>query len=235
MVKAFKEIKSTVQENLQNLFYSYTIPDVGIQKGTNEALKQTPGYYSNNTFFYNYFDEPYNKRQVDWLYMHEAIPGHHFQFSIAQNIPRTAVQRLFYYLGYSEGWAAYIEELGKELGVYRSWGRELGKWEWDIVRSMRLVIDVGINYLGWSDEKALEYWQSNWSGADNIAQREIARVKRWPAQVVTYKYGASKILKWKEAAKRSLKQKFNEKKFHHQLLKDGGVPFSILQILLKLL
>jgi uncharacterized protein (DUF885 family) len=196
--QAFEHTKSIISKNLNNLFFVHSIPDVSIKEGTNTELAQTPGYYSNNTFYFNYFDKSYNKRQISWLFIHEAIPGHHYESAVSGEVNLSAVQRLFNYPGFSEGWSAYAEELGKELGVYQTVYDELGKWEWDLVRSVRVPLDVGLNYYGWTDEKAFAFWKQYIAGQDDIAMREIGRMRRWPAQAITYKYGAAQIMKWRK-------------------------------------
>ena len=197
-------------------------------------MAKAPAYYmdSDSTFYYNYFDVPFNKRQISWIYIHEAMPGHHYQLMLEKALPRSDIQKLFEYYGYMEGWGAYVEEIGKEYGAYENIYDELGKWEWDIIRSVRVVLDVGLNYYDWSDEKALEFWQEYIKNKDDIAQREIARMKRWPAQVVTYKYGADKILKWKATAEN--RQDFSWIAFHESILKNGSIPFSVLEKILNL-
>ncbi|MEP6844993.1 MAG: DUF885 family protein, partial [Panacibacter sp.] len=184
--QAFAHTKNTILQNLPNQFNVQQVRNVSISRGTNNALIQTPGYYDDNTFYYNFFDKPYNKRQVDWLFIHESVPGHHYQISIEGQATQSKVQQLFHYPGFAEGWAAYTETLGKQLGVYQTDYDELGHWEWDLVRSVRVIIDIGINYYGWSDEKALSTWKEYITNQDDIAMREINRMKRWPAQVVTY-------------------------------------------------
>jgi uncharacterized protein (DUF885 family) len=226
---AFANVKGIINSHLDSLFTPQLVPDVMIKKGENANLAQTPGYYDNNTFYYNLFDKPYNKRQVDWLFIHEAIPGHHYQLSINNKVAKSAVQQLFYYLGFSEGWGAYAEELGKQLGVYKTSYDELGKWEWDIVRSVRVPLDVGINYYGWTDEQALAYWKKNIRNQDDIAMREIARVKRWPAQVVTYKYGAAQIMEWKAILQKRQGAKFNIRNFHDRVLMHGSLPLFMVK------
>lgn len=224
--KAFAQTKATIEKNLHSLFYPHQIPDVAIAQGTNENLAQTPGYYMNDTFFFNYFDKPYNKRQIDWLFIHEAVPGHHYQGSVA-SVNASPVQQLFWYPGFAEGWAAYTEDLGKELGVYKTIYDELGKWEWDLVRSVRVLIDVGINYYGWSDEKALAFWKEKIPNQDDIAMREINRMKRWPAQVITYKYGSEQIRKWKQQLEQQQGDAFKIKDFHERLLAHGSLPLAL--------
>jgi len=122
---------------------------------------------------------------------------------------------------YLEGWAAYVEELGEEMGLYRTLYDLMGKHEWNLVRSVRVVLDVGLNYKGWSDEKALAFWKTNINNQEDIAMREINRMRRWPVQVITYKYGAARILEKRRAAK--LKGGFNLKDFHQEILSRGAV------------
>ncbi|MNE57382.1 hypothetical protein D3C80_1523440 [compost metagenome] len=123
--------------------------------------------------------------------------------------------------------------MGKELGLYKTVYDELGKWEWDIVRSVRVPLDVGINYYGWTDEQALAFWKKHIKNQDGIAMREINRIKRWPAQVVTYKFGAGKILEWKKRMQASKGAKFNIKDFHDKILNVGSLPFPVLESILK--
>ncbi|MEL7428285.1 MAG: DUF885 family protein, partial [Bacteroidota bacterium] len=200
---------------------------VRVARGTDKRLSQVPAFYRNATFFYNLFDYPFNLRQMAFLYLHEANPGHHYEIShrpLAKQVPS---QSIFYSYGYGEGWAAYIEDLALELGWYRDIYDEYGKWEWDMIRSVRVVLDVGLNYYGWTDEKALGFWNRYLPGQDDIAQREIARMKRWPAQVISYKYGSQLMLSWKD---RWLAEKRGSLlEFHQAVLQHGPLPFSILE------
>lgn len=224
----FETVKREVAKQSINLFpYIDKIPDVEIAQGTNQTLSQVPAYYSNNTFFYNYFDKPFNKRQLDWIYIHEGIPGHHYQMNLNSVVTRTEIQELFWYSGFVEGWGAYVEYLGKELGVYKTIYDEYGKWEWDLIRCVRVALDVALNYYGWTDEEALRFWKSHIKNQDDIGVREIKRMKRWPAQVVTYKYGANLFLELLQ--KERSKDNFTFKSFHEKLLRYGDVPLSIVE------
>jgi len=226
---SFEHTKSVVYSNLHKLFSDTAVPPLKIQKGASQQLAQTPGYYDSNTFYYNLFDKPYNKRQYDWLFIHEGVPGHHYQSSVAATVKISPVQQLFFYMGFAEGWGAYAEELGKDLGVYKTPYDELGKWQWDIVRSVRVPLDVGLNYYGWTDQQALDFWKKNIRGQDDIAMREIARIRRWPAQVVTYKYGALQILHWKEEFQKKQGAKFSIKDFHDRVLNHGSLPLFMIK------
>jgi len=203
------------------------IPSLDIVPGRHERLAQTPGYYSENTFYYNFFDKPYEKRQVPWLFMHEGVPGHHYEINYSRQLDLHPLQELFYQPGYSEGWAAYIEDIAFEFGAYRTAYEEYGKWEWDIIRSVRVPLDVGLNYYGWSDEKAMAFWRTHIQGIDDIGRREIARMKRWPCQVITYKFGARSIMRWKSHFEEQ--PGFSLKAFHEEVLRRGPLPYSVLE------
>lgn len=230
--KAFEKIKEEVGIRSKNLFPDTSeIPEVNIVRGSNQDMAQVPAYYNNNTFFYNIFDKPFNKRQLGWFYVHEAIPGHHYQINVNNIIERTQIQQLFWYPGYAEGWGAYVEYLGNELGIFKTIYDEYGKWEWDLIRSVRVCLDVALNYYGWSNDKALAFWKEHIKDQDDIGVREINRMKRWPAQVITYKYGAKVFLGLLQNAKSNTD--FDFKTFHHKVLEHGDIPISIVKKMMK--
>jgi uncharacterized protein (DUF885 family) len=172
---------------------------------------------------------------MDWLFVHEAVPGHHDQQSIERKLqlPCPEFMELFWYPGYSEGWAAYTEHLGKEVGLYQDVYSRLGKWEWDLVRSTRVVLDVGINLLSWSNARALRFWKRHVPNQDAIAIREIDRMRRWPGQVLSYKVGAIAILGLREYAVKHEESSFDIKKFHSLVLGRGSVPLDVLENVLR--
>lgn len=225
VIEAFEKAKKTVGQQLVAYFPDYqTLPDVAIAQGTNSALAQVPGFYQNNTLYYNLFDAPFDLRTVDWLFLHEANPGHHFQLNYEGQAAVPEYRSGLSYSGFREGWAAYIENLGSQMGLYQTPWHYYSKWEWDLIRSVRLVLDVGINYEGWTNEEALAEWQQYIVGQDDIGMREIRRMRRWPAQVLTYKIGEKAI---REAYKNAQKESRNEvdlKDFHTRLLSKGCIP-----------
>ncbi|MBB5394634.1 DUF885 domain-containing protein [Mucilaginibacter sp. AK015] len=225
----FERVRAMVTKNLPRLFNNTDIPQVDIKAGDSKALVQTPGYYDNNVFYYNALNNHINKRQIDWLFLHEAVPGHHYQSSVLAQAKVSAMQNLFYYMGFAEGWGAYAEEYGAELGLYRTPYDRLGKLEWGIVRSIRLPLDVGINYYGWTDEQALNLWKKYIKGQDEIALREIQRVRRWPAQVITYKHGAAKLMEWKSELMKEQGARFDIRDFHDRVLSHGSLPFFMIR------
>jgi uncharacterized protein (DUF885 family) len=229
---ACEKLHQHLLTTLPNFFPNIeNIPALGIAKNQDEGLAQVPGFYRNQTFFYTYFDHPFEKRQIGWLYTHEGLPGHHYERNYTHQLAnRSAIAEQFRYSAYSEGWAAYIEEIGKEFGAYPTDFDEYGKWEWDLIRSLRVPMDIGLNYYGWTDEEALSFWQQYSSGLDDIALREIARMRRWPAQVITYKYGAETFLRWQNAAAK--KKDFDWVDFHTLVLQYGPLPLSLLDELI---
>ncbi|MEM9928404.1 MAG: DUF885 family protein, partial [Bacteroidota bacterium] len=207
------------------------IPELAIARNPDKNLAQVPGFYRNQTFFYTYFNRPFEARQIGWLYTHEGLPGHHYERNYAQRFAdRSPITELFRYTSYTEGWAAYIEEIGGELGAYPTPLDEYGKWEWDLIRSLRVPMDIGLYYYGGTNAEALAFWQQYNPGLDDIARREIARMRRWPAQVITYKHGASTILRWQQAA--AAKPGFSWLDFHAQVLQYGPLPLSLLEELI---
>ncbi len=223
--RLFEARQEIVQKNLAACFENTDIGLPNIERGDNPELSQVPAYYrsSTETFYYNIFDQPFNKRLTDLLYLHEAIPGHHYQIQI-EKLYKDSIPAFYQYLPqsvYQEGWAAYVEELGEEMGLYRTLYDLMGKHEWNLVRSVRVVLDIGLNYQGWSDEKALTFWKKNINNQEDIAMREINRMRRWPVQVITYKYGAARILEKRREAK--LKGGFSLKNFHQEILSRGAV------------
>ncbi len=232
ILRTFQQKRDSVNSNYQNIFFEYKIPEMAIELTPSGGMGDVPGYYSpaDQTFYFNFFNGTYNTRNFDWLFIHEGIPGHHFQTNIeSAKENKSDFRSLFEYPAYLEGWAAYCEELGKEIGLYQNSYDYLGKLEWDLVRSVRVVLDIGINYYGWSDEEAMEYWKENIVNQDDKAMREISRMKRWPAQVLTYKVGAAKILELKEKMQEKLGDDFNVKEFHDKILKAGPVPLLLLE------
>lgn len=201
ILKRYASIDSTVRKNYKVLFPEYKIPEVGCMEWPDAGVNTPPGIYLNkdnnpygkDVFQYNFYGSKHNVRSMEWLYMHEAIPGHHFQSCARANQKNEPLKNHVFYFGNSEGWACYIEDLGKDIGLYKNPYSYLGKLEWDLVRSSRLVMEVGIHYYGWSFDKAMQYWKETIKGQDEIASREINRITNWAGQALCYKIGAKAI------------------------------------------
>lgn len=229
----FAARQRTVRDHMAQAFNHYPgIEPAHIKRSDRGESFAVPGYYIPNekTFYYGAPKGGYDVRQADWLFLHEATPGHHFQLSLASTASRCASQLPERFdAAYSEGWAAYVETLGDTLGVYATPYARLGAIEWDLVRSVRVVLDIGLNAYGWSDARALRYWHEHVPGQDHIAQREIDRMKRWPAQAITYKYGAAvfEALRQKHAPRHD--DAVALRRFHAAALEFGSMPLSALQ------
>lgn len=237
IVARFLAIDKTVRNNLKNFVGKVDLPEIFPMEWPDAGPNTPPGIYLNHefnaygkdVFQYNFYGGKYNARAMEWLYMHEAIPGHHLQFSWREKyLAGDSLQPLFFYSGTAEGWGCYVEYFGKELGLYTDPYEELGKWEWDLVRSARLVLDAGIHYYGWTREEALDYWKKNITGQDDIAEREVTRVTNWTAQALSYKVGADFIFKLKEKCKNVSAGGYDERKFHRAFLSFGLVPLQVI-------
>lgn len=232
ILEKYAQIDKTVRQHLSKFVDLQDIPAIVPMEWPNAGPSTPPGRYINagdnaygkDVFQYNFYNNRHNKRAMEWLYMHEAIPGHHLQFTTRRRMQEApAFQQYFLYAGNFEGWACYIEYLGDQLGMYKDPYSALGKWEWDLVRSARLVIETGIHYYGWSREQALQYWKANIPGQDDIADREVTRVTNWPGQALCYKVGADRIEKL--AATKSKDRRV----FHKQFLEMSYFPLAVVE------
>ena len=228
--KKYREKESVVRKNMHKLFEHTTVPEFAVTASYDSYPMMSPGVYlpGQNRFIYNFRDGRQNTRAMAFLIIHEGIPGHHYQHSIRlkNRINKPAFTHNVSYSGNFEGWASYTENLGKELGLYQTPEEELSKWEWELVRSLRLMVDVGIHYYGWSGEKALAFWNENIKGQDDIAYREVTRVIYWPGQSLAYKIGAMKIEEFKT---RLHVTDTTLKKFHSVFLSFSAEPLEVIE------
>jgi len=171
----------------------------------------------------------YCSKDMESLFLHEAIPGHHFQISIQQELQGIPRYRKFNgNNAYVEGWALYCESLGKDLGMYTDPYQWIGRLGGEMHRAIRLVVDTGIHAKGWSREKAIRYSEENEPADRDGIISEIERYMASPAQALSYKLGELKIQELKGIAKTKLGKKYNDPDFHDQILKDGALPLSVL-------
>jgi uncharacterized protein (DUF885 family) len=167
---------------------------------------------------------------MECLFLHEAIPGHHFQVSIQQENDSLPKFRRFCWIGaYGEGYALYCESLGKELGLYTNPYMYVGRLGDEIHRAIRLVVDVGLHSKGWTREQAIKYMLDNEPTSEQEATAEIERYMAIPGQALSYKIGEMKIRELRGRYSQQLGKNFNIKDFHDELLKDGCVPLSVLE------
>jgi uncharacterized protein (DUF885 family) len=167
---------------------------------------------------------------MESLFLHEAIPGHHYQISLTQeNTSLPKFRRFTYDNAYVEGWALYCESLGKELGLYTDPYQHMGALGDEMHRAVRLVVDVAIHTKGMTREQAIKYMMGNEAISEQGATAEIERYMAIPGQALGYKIGALKIRELRTKAEKELGSKFNWADFHDQILKDGSMPLSVLE------
>ena len=189
-----------------------------------------PGIFYINT--HNLKAQP--KFIMETLSIHEAAPGHHFQISLQQEIgdlPR--FRRFGGYTVYSEGWALYAESLGKEMGLFTDPYQWYGRLADEQLRAMRLVVDTGLHAKGWTRQQAIDFMSENSSMAQSDIVAEVERYIAWPGQALSYKLGQRKIRELRDYAEQQLKEDFDVKKFHTQILIDGPLPMPILESKIK--
>ncbi|MDX2302718.1 MAG: DUF885 domain-containing protein [Microscillaceae bacterium] len=176
----------------------------------------------------------YNVLSDEDLFLHEAIPGHHYQISLQQentNLPR--FRRTLWYSAFGEGWALYTESLGKELGLYTDPYQYFGMLSAEMHRAIRLVVDAGIHAKGWTREQAIQYSLEHEPRGEASIIAEIERYMAIPAQALSYKVGQLKIIELRKQAEQKMGNKFNIKAFHKLLLESGCLPLSVLEAKVK--
>jgi uncharacterized protein (DUF885 family) len=160
------------------------------------------------------------------LFLHEAVPGHHFQIALQrENTGLPAFRRFGWYTAFIEGWALYSERLGVELGAYTNRRDRLDMLYGEQFRAARLVVDVGLHQKGWTKQQAIDYL----GGPRESAEREVERYMAWPGQALAYKVGQLKISGLRKKAEAALGPGFDVRAFHDELLADGALPLSILE------
>jgi hypothetical protein len=172
----------------------------------------------------------YNVLEDEDLFLHEAIPGHHFQVSLQQESTTLPDFRKFNWFGaYGEGWALYTESLGKELGLYQDPYQYLGMLNDEMHRAIRLVVDTGIHCKGWTREQAIAYSMQNEAGGEASITAEIERYMAIPGQALSYKIGQLKVLELRHKAETQMGKQFDIKKFHEKVLESGVMPLALLE------
>jgi len=172
----------------------------------------------------------YNCYGDEDLFLHEAIPGHHFQISLQQENKELPDFRKYNWFGaYGEGWALYTESLGKELGLYKDPYQYFGMLGNEMHRAVRLVVDTGIHTKGWTREQAVQYSLDNEAESEAAIIAEIERYMAIPGQALSYKMGQLKIMELRKKAQNQMKDTFDIKVFHQKVLVSGVVPLALLE------
>jgi uncharacterized protein (DUF885 family) len=167
------------------------------------------------------------------LSLHEAVPGHHIQNMLAQELEGLPKFRNTYLSAFGEGWGLYSEFLGIEAGIYKSPYEHFGRLTYEMWRACRLVVDVGMHYKDWSREKAFEFMASNTALSLHEVNTEIDRYIGWPGQAISYKIGELKIKELRKRAEEELGDDFDIREFHDKVLENGAIPLMTLDRIIE--
>ena len=187
-----------------------------------------PGYYYVNL----YRPETRPKFEMEVLSVHEAVPGHHLQISLAMekdNMPM--FRRVSPYTAFVEGWGLYSESLGYQIGLYKDPYSKFGQLTYDMWRAVRLVVDTGMHFFQWERQKAIDFFMDNAGKSELDIVNEIDRYIVMPGQALAYKIGQMKLLELRNKAKEELGTKFDIRDFHDAVLKEGALPLNELELL----
>eukprot|EP01012_Entosiphon_sulcatum_P029108 TRINITY_DN3538_c0_g1_i1.p1 TRINITY_DN3538_c0_g1~~TRINITY_DN3538_c0_g1_i1.p1 ORF type:complete len:592 (-),score=120.79 TRINITY_DN3538_c0_g1_i1:22-1797(-) len=244
LLTEYESIKKRVKDLIPNLFSRQPIADYEIRpmdafRAGGPAAEYYPSVPASDShparpgiFYVNTNDiSAHHSWDTETLSLHEAIPGHHFQISLAQEqsfLPKF-LRFSTDFTAYVEGWALYCESIGKELGVFTDPYQFFGKLNDEILRAMRLVVDVGLHVQGWSREQAIAYMKENSNLSETNIVNEVERYMVMPGQALAYKVGQLTITSLRASASDCLGTNFSVRDFHEQVLANGALPLSVLQ------
>ncbi len=240
ILKDYQKIIDEINAGIDNSFNVRPKSGVEVVRIPEFKEKTSPGaYYQQPSmdgsrpgrFFANLYDiKATPKYGMRTLAYHEAVPGHHFQIAIAQELEGVPIFRKFgLFTAYVEGWALYAEQVAWEQGFQSNPLDNLGRLQAELFRGVRLVVDTGLHAKRWTREQAIDYMVQNTAMAESDVVSEIERYIVMPGQATAYKVGMIKILELREKARSALGDKFDLKAFHDVVLKNGAVPLDILE------
>ncbi|SFC00421.1 DUF885 domain-containing protein [Spirosoma endophyticum] len=239
VLNEFQTIYQTMKPQLSSLFNMVPKTAFEIRPIEKYRAASSPAHYWPGTpdgsrpgvFYFPVLDAAkFSYWGMEDLFLHEAIPGHHYQISLQiENSALPAFQKIGNYGAYTEGWGLYAESLGKALGLYTDPFQALGRYQGEIHRAIRLVVDTGIHQKGWTREQAIQYSLANEPIGEAEAIQEVERYIAWPGQAVSYKIGELKIMAIRQKAEKALGNRFDIRAFHDQVLKDGPMPLAIFE------
>ncbi len=244
LLKSYRDIGKRADAALPKLFGLLPRLPYGVVPVPAYAEKsQTTAYYEPGAveagrpgqFFANTYDLASRpKWEMEALTLHEAVPGHHLQIGLAQELEDLPWFRRFGgETAFVEGWGLYSESLGEEMGFYQDPYSKFGQLTYEMWRAIRLVVDTGMHALGWSRQQAIDYFRENTGKAEHDIVVEVDRYIVWPGQALAYKIGELKIKELKAMAQRELGEKFDIRAFHDELLGSGALPLSVLETRIK--
>ncbi len=239
VVAAFQQIYEKMKPNLTKQFNMVPKTRFEIRPVEKYRAATTAAHYMTGTpdgsrpgvFYFPVLDATkYSYWRMEDLFLHEAIPGHHYERSLSTENPNLpGNQKIGGYGAYTEGWGLYSERLGKELGLYTDPYQRMGQLQGEMHRAVRLVVDAGIHSKGWTREQAIQYSLDNEPISEANAIQEIERYISMPGQALSYKLGELKILEMRKKAEQAMGKKFEARDFHDQVLKDGAMPLIIFE------
>lgn len=240
MLKAYRDLEAKVNQRIPEMFS--LLPKAGFEIRPVEpfrAASAAGGSYQGPSqdgkrpgiFYLNTYDLPSRKTwDAESLYLHEAIPGHHFQIALQQELGELPMFRRFGgETAFAEGWGLYAESLGKDLGIYTDPYQYFGRLQGELWRAIRLVVDTGLHSKGWTRQQVIDYMKANSATSDTEAVSETERYIAIAGQALAYKIGELKILELRAKAEKELGNKFDIREFHAEVLKDGSVPLFVLE------
>ena len=239
LLMTYRDIAKRIDGQLPKLFGKLPRLPYGVSPVPAYSEKiQTTAYYENGSaeaaragvFFANTYDlKARPKWEMEALTLHEAVPGHHLQLALAQELADVPKFRRFGgYTAFIEGWGLYSESLGSELGMYKDPYSHFGQLTYEMWRAIRLVVDTGMHSLGWSRDQALQFFRDNTGKTDHDIEVEVDRYISWPGQALAYKLGELKFKELRAFATKELGQQFDIREFHDQLLAEGALPITTL-------
>ncbi len=208
-----------------------TIPDASAPGNTAAYYFPATGDGRCAGFYYvNTFDlKSRPLYEIEALSLHEAVPGHHLQIALQQELDLPLFRRFNGFTEFVEGWALYAERLGLEMGFYQDPYSDFGRLSYEMWRACRLVVDTGLHALGWSRQQAIDFMAANTSSTLLNIANEVDRYIAWPGQALAYKIGELKIRELRARAEQGLGARFDLREFHDLLLGSGAVPLDVLE------
>lgn len=240
LVEEYRDIAKRADAGLPALFGTLPRNTYGVVPVPDYAAKsQTTAYYQPGSlkagragnYFVNTYDLKTRPRwEMEALTLHESVPGHHLQISLAQELPDVhPLRRNGGYTAFVEGWGLYAESLGEEMGFYQNPYSKFGQLTYEMWRAIRLVVDTGIHSEGWTRQQAIKYFIENSAKSEHDITVEIDRYIVWPGQALAYKLGELKLKELRARARESLGDKFNVRTFHDRVLEAGALPLNVLE------